>query len=240
MTHFFKNKFCSINLVGGLHICKINWKFYFKFFFCKTTFKIYQKIFLLNSYKTIKVDIFCKMLIDCGGFSTWCIQIVRFSRFAYFSAFSHSSKYNNTVLKEGWTILWLNTVYLLYWYNPSERCLWFLTILTKKKQILYQKLTPAPLQSELPLSRANKKPPVRPGRIIETQTTDQSEAPARQIHCLCTGLMGDLLTFPIGAVNFCLSMHFQDWLSVWSEQLPAKCVCQLRESPPPPSSSLLP
>lgn len=45
--------------------------------------------------------------------------------------------------------------------------------------------------------------------------------------------MRDLLTFPIGAVNFCLSMHFQEWLSVWSEQLPAKCVCQLRQSPLP-------
>lgn len=38
--------------------------------------------------------------------------------------------------------------------------------------------------------------------------------------------MWDLLTFPTGAVNFCLSMHLQDWLSVWSEQLQAKCVCQ--------------
>lgn len=54
------------------------------------------------------------------------------------------------------------------------------------------------------------KPAVGPGRIIETQTTDQSEAPVRRFHCLCTGLMRDLLTFPIGAVNFCLSMHFQD------------------------------
>lgn len=45
--------------------------------------------------------------------------------------------------------------------------------------------------------------------------------------------MRDLLTFPIGAVNFCLSKHFQEWLSVWSEQLPAKCVCQLRQSPLP-------
>lgn len=61
------------------------------------------------------------------------------------------------------------------------------------------------------------------------QTTDQSEAAAQ--HCLCTGLMWDLLTFPIGAVNLCLSMHLRDWLSVWSEQLPAKCVCQLRQSP---------
>lgn len=43
--------------------------------------------------------------------------------------------------------------------------------------------------------------------------------------------MWDLLTFPIGAVNLCLSMHLRDWLSVWSEQLPAKCVCQLRQSP---------
>lgn len=43
--------------------------------------------------------------------------------------------------------------------------------------------------------------------------------------------MRDLLTFPIAAVNFCLSMHFHDWLSVWSEQLQAKCVCQLRQSP---------
>lgn len=45
--------------------------------------------------------------------------------------------------------------------------------------------------------------------------------------------MPDLLTFPIGAVNFCLSKHFQEWLSVWSEQLPAKCVCQLRRRPLP-------
>lgn len=89
-----------------------------------------------------------------------------------------------------------------------------------------------PIKSKFPLSSVNNASS-RMGWIIETQTTDQSEAQAWQFHCLCTGLMRDLLTFPIGAVNFCLSMHFQDLLSVWSEQLPAKCVCQLRQSPLP-------
>lgn len=98
------------------------------------------------------------------------------------------------------------------------------------------KMTGSPLNPS-PHSAVLTKPAVEAGWIIETQTTDQSEAPAQQFHCLCTGLMRDLLTFPTGAVNSCLSVYFQDWLSVWSEQLPAKCVCQLRRSPPP---SLLP
>lgn len=92
------------------------------------------------------------------------------------------------------------------------------------------KITACPLKSRPPVQQSYK-PAVSVGWLIETQTTDQTKAPAQQFLCLCTGLMRDLLTFPITAVNFCLSVHFQDWLSVWSEQLQAKCVCQLRQSP---------
>lgn len=52
------------------------------------------------------------------------------------------------------------------------------------------------------------KPPVRPVWITETHSADHSNALAQQFYCLCTGFTQDLLTFPTGAVNLCLSVHF--------------------------------